>query len=100
MNADLTLADLAAEHRLVANCACGHRSAVAPAAILAGRPEARDWTVAHLAARLRCTRCRRPLLGPGEAEDPRIVRCRLALERPTRRPITFQDGMALPARGR
>jgi hypothetical protein len=98
VSAELTLADLAAEHRLVANCACGHRSAVAPAAILAARPQARDWTVAELAARLRCTSCRRPLLGPGEADDLRIVRRRLALERPTRHPITFQDGMALPVR--
>jgi hypothetical protein len=100
VSSELTLADLAAEHRLVANCACGHRCAVAPAAVLEGRPEARGWTVAELAARLRCTRCRRPLLARGEADDPRIVRRRLALERPTRRPITFQDGMALPARGR
>lgn len=93
----LQLRDLTDGYRFVANCRCGYRAAVAPAAILAARPEAQYWTCAELAMQLRCTQCRRKLLDRQEAQaEPGLVRRRLALERPGRKTIAFQGGMILP----
>lgn len=96
MSAELQLRDLDDGYRFVANCPCGYRAGIDPVAIMAANPDARYWTVGALAARLRCSRCKTPLLRGGAADDDRLVRRRLALERPARKPIAFQGGMALP----
>lgn len=82
--------------RFVASCPCGYKAAINPAAITAADPDARYWTTAELARRLKCSRCRKPLIAPGEEATDNLVRQRLALERPERKALGFQGGMVLP----
>lgn len=83
-------------HRFVAACRCGYKAAVDPAAVMAAVSEARFWTQAELAARLTCSRCRKRLIDLDETVTEAMVRRRLALERPGRKPLGFQNGMVLP----
>jgi len=91
--AALQLRDLAGGgYRFVASCRqCGYRAAVDPDALLARSEEAQYWTRADIAARLRCSHCKKPLCPKG-ATPAQISRC-LALERPGRTSIAFQGGM-------
>ena len=91
--ADLQLRDLAgAGYRFVATCPhCGYRAALDPDALLATAEEAQFWGRADIAARLRCSRCKRRLASRA-MPAARLARC-LALERPARPSIAFQGGM-------
>ncbi len=91
--AALQLRDLAGGgYRFVATCRhCGYRAAIDPDALLATSEEAQFWTSADIAARLRCSQCKRRLWRKG-AGRAHLGRC-LALERPARASIAFQGGM-------
>jgi len=93
MAEDLQLRDIVgAGYRFVASCqACGYRAAVDPGTIITKCDDAKFWTRREVAQRLRCSRCKAPLLNAKDGAG-RVGRC-LALERPARGSIAFQGGM-------
>jgi hypothetical protein len=81
-----------AGYRFVASCqSCGYRAAVDPGTIITKCDDAKFWTRREIAQRLRCSRCKTPLLS-GKGDATGVGRC-LALERPARGAIAFQGGM-------